>query len=85
MSVEHSVYQSSCLLSLSNTHLGKINVYGCHPKGQSIQGFEPADIMLKELTILGTLLNPYTMPEAVSLIQDMARDETSKWVDLFVI
>jgi hypothetical protein len=57
-----------------------LNIYGCHPRDQAIQQFLPADIMFKELTIIGTLLNPFSMAEAISLIHDMARDQNSKSV-----
>ena len=50
---------------------GKLNVFGCCPK-VSEMNINPAEIMLKELSIFGTLINPFTFPAATTLVNNMA-------------
>ena len=50
---------------------GKLNVFGCCPK-VSEMNINPAEIMLKELTIFGTLVDHFTFPAAATLVSDMA-------------
>ena len=50
---------------------GKMCLFGCCPKISQIT-INPADIMLKELTIVGSQVNPFTFTKAVSLVNSMA-------------
>ena len=70
--------QHSYAFVTHSTFSGTLNVYGCHPKNPAKPeklDIEPADIMLKELTIVGTLLNPNCFPEAISMVQDLAKEK----------
>ena len=53
-----------------------VMVFGCAPVGKSMK-ICPEEIFAKELTILGTKINPYTFSEAVALVGNMA----SKYLD----
>ncbi|XP_068239023.1 D-altritol 5-dehydrogenase-like [Palaemon carinicauda] len=50
---------------------GKFCMFGCCPKVSEIT-INPADIMLKELTIVGSQVNPFTISKAVSLVNNMS-------------
>lgn len=50
---------------------GKFCMFGCCPRVSEIT-INPADIMLKELTIVGSQVNPFTISKAVSLVQSMS-------------
>ena len=50
--------------------------FRCAPVGKSMK-ICPEEIFAKELTILGTKINPYTFPEAAALIANMG----SKYID----
>ena len=52
-------------------------VFGCAPVGKTMK-LCPEEIFSKELTILGTKINPYTFAEAVSLVANMG----SRYIDL---
>ncbi len=49
---------------------GKINVFGCCPKNDT-STINPAEIMLREVSIIGTLISCFTHPQAVRLTRDM--------------
>ena len=53
-----------------------VMVFGCAPVGKTMK-ISPEEIFAKELTILGTKINPYTFSEAVSLVHSMG----SKYLD----
>ena len=53
-----------------------VMVFGCAPVGKPMKTC-PKEIFAKELTILGTKINPYTFSEAVALVGSMA----SKYID----
>ncbi len=50
---------------------GRLNVFGCCPK-KSTMTINPAEFMLREITVTGTLINPFTYPAAVKLTSAMA-------------
>ena len=50
--------------------LGKLNVFGRHSNNSELP-IRPVDIVQKELTIFGTLINPFTFHEAVNLLLNM--------------
>ena len=50
---------------------GKMIVFGCCPKGSSIT-IDPIEVLIKELKIIGSLINPFAFPKAVQLVKDMA-------------
>ena len=52
-------------------------VFGCAPVGKPMK-ICPEEIFSKELTILGTKINPYTFAEAVSLVANMG----DRYIDL---
>ena len=63
--------------ALSWTKMGAtILVFGCAPVGKAMY-VNPEEIFAKELTILGTKINPYTFSEAVSLVGNMG----SRYID----
>ena len=49
-----------------------ILVFGCAPVGKTLRVC-PEEIFAKELTILGTKINPYTYSEAVTLVGNMGQ------------
>ena len=49
----------------------KFIIFGCCPKESKIQ-LNPFDIFNKELKIIGSLINPFTFPTAIKLVEDMA-------------
>ena len=49
---------------------GKLNVFGCCPKMSTMQ-VHPAEFMLREVSVIGTLINPYKFPSAVQLVGAM--------------
>ena len=51
-------------------------VFGCAPMKKPMK-ICPEEIFAKELTILGTKINPYTFPESVALVGNMASDYIS--------
>lgn len=54
------------------TRYGAIFVlFGCCPKNSQIT-LNPLDIAMKELKIIGSLINPFTFPRAIQVVQDMA-------------
>ncbi len=55
----------------------KILIFGCAPMGAEMK-ICPEEIFAKELTILGTMINPYTYDRAVALAQNMG----SKYLDM---
>ena len=48
-------------------------LFGCCPKVSEIK-INPFDVTFKELKIVGSLINPFTFPRAIQLVQDMASD-----------
>ena len=46
-------------------------VFGCCPKDSKVK-LNPFDIFNKELKIVGSLINPFTFPTAIKVVQDMA-------------
>ena len=50
---------------------GKFLLFGCCPQESEIK-LNPFDIVLKELTIIGSLINPYTFPKALALVDRMS-------------
>ena len=53
-----------------------IMVFGCAPVGKTMR-ICPEEIFAKELTILGTKINPFTFPDATNLVANMG----SKYID----
>ena len=51
-------------------------VFGCAPVGKTMR-ICPEEIFAKELTILGTKINPFTFPDATNLVANMG----SKYID----
>ena len=49
---------------------GKLNVFGCCPKLSTME-IHPAEFMLREVSIIGTLINPFKFPAAVELVGAM--------------
>ena len=47
-----------------------VMVFGCAPVGKSMK-ICPEEIFAKELTVIGTKINPYTFSEAVALVGNM--------------
>ena len=47
-----------------------ILVFGCAPVGQPMK-ICPEEIFSKELTIMGTMINPYTYGRTVALVENM--------------
>jgi len=50
---------------------GRFVIFGCCPKDSKIQ-LNPFDIFNKELKIIGSLINPFTFPTAIKLVEDMS-------------
>ncbi len=50
---------------------GMLNVFGCCPK-KSKMTIHPAEFMLREVSIIGTLINPFTYPKTIQLVANMA-------------
>lgn len=50
---------------------GKMLVFGCCPKKSSIK-IDPHEVYAKELKIIGSHINPFTFPQAIQLVKDMA-------------
>jgi len=50
---------------------GKFLLFGCCPQESEIK-LNPFEIYYKELKIIGSLINPYTFPKALSLVKDMS-------------
>lgn len=46
-------------------------LFGCCPKESSIK-INPHEVLVKELKIIGSLINPFTFPKAIQLVKDMA-------------
>ena len=49
---------------------GKLNIFGCCPKDAKLT-ISPILIMEKELTIIGTMFNPFRFPSTVGLVSGM--------------
>ena len=45
-------------------------LFGCCPENSEIK-LDPFQICIKEVTIVGSLINPYTFPKAILLVKDM--------------
>ena len=64
--------------AISWTKMGAtILIFGCAPVGKPMK-ICPEEIFAKELTILGTKINPFTFSEAVNLVANMG----TKYLDL---
>jgi len=50
----------------------KILIFGCCPAGRTMQ-LEPFQVFWKELTIIGSFINPYCFEETMPLIDDLSR------------
>ena len=48
----------------------KLVLFGCCPENSEIK-LDPFQIYNKEVTIVGSLINPYTFPKAILLVKDM--------------
>ena len=51
-------------------------IFGCCPKTSEIK-LNPFDIYFKEIKLIGSLINPFTFPRAIQLVQDMGKDYLS--------
>ena len=51
----------------------KLCIFGCSPKGTKIN-IEPHEIFAKELTIIGSLIDPFTFPKSVPTVISMAQN-----------
>ena len=49
---------------------GKLNIFGCCPKDAKMT-INPIEIMQKELTVIGTIFNPFRFPSTVGLVAGM--------------
>lgn len=56
----------SCLFLLGS----KLVLFGCSPKNSEVK-IDPFKIYDKELTIIGSLINPNTFPKAIKLVKEM--------------
>ena len=48
-------------------------IFGCCPKTSEIK-INPSDVVFKEIKLVGSLINPFTFPRALQLVQDMSKD-----------
>ena len=51
-------------------------IFGCCPIGSEIK-INPLDVVFKEIKLVGSLINPFTFPRAIQLVQDMSKDYLS--------
>ena len=57
--------------AIAYTKMGaSILIFGCAPVGKTMK-ISPEEIFAKELTIIGTKVNPFTFSEAVTLLANM--------------
>ena len=49
---------------------GKLNVFGCCPKLSTMK-VNPAEFALREVSMIGTLINPYKFPAAIEVVGAM--------------
>ena len=51
---------------------GTILIFGCCPSGKTMQ-LEPFQVFWKELTIIGSFINPFCFEETMPLMDDLSK------------
>ena len=49
---------------------GRLNIFGCSGAEDTVS-FKPIDFLLKDMSIVTTLIDPYSVPKAIPVLQDL--------------